>query len=308
MRHRFAMLTVYMTVLALVIGNLVVATNAGEACGTDWPMCNGKLIPDFTNYKVLIEYSHRIFTGSLGFIILINAIIAWKRKYARETSIKTWSILTAALLLVQSMVGALNVVLGSPSGFTTIDVTVSLLLLTSTVFLATALQRKRTASKIADSKENQQHKRLLKPAVYAFLLFFLEVVIGAFFKHSGASKQIHDMAGNDMLIDSISLSQLIYNVHGISNTVILLSAAYLLFQSLKKKLLIKESVIYFVLIIMNGIAGFITQIYALEASASSIHMIVVIFTVFQGAYVVSKSYFGPYYLYDYTGEGEKYAG
>lgn len=296
MRHRFALFTAYMTVFALILGNLVVATNAGDACGTDWPICNGKIVPDFTQYKILIEYSHRLFTSLLGFVILLNFIFAWKRKYPKESSVKVWALLTMILLLVQSLVGALNVVWETPPGFTTIDVTVSLFLLMSTVFLVTALQRTRIGSNEKGQAENNHYRTLFWPIFRAFTLFFLEIIIGAFFKHSGASKLLHDMVVNETLISSASLSQFIYSVHGISNTVILVSAAYLLFWSIRRRVLIKESVSFFALLFLNGITGYLTQVSGLQEWSSSLHMIVVIVTVFQGAYLLSKSYLGPYYL------------
>lgn len=296
MRHRFALYTAYMTVFALVLGNLVVATNAGDACGTDWPICNGKIIPDFTQYKILIEYSHRVFTSLLGFVILLNFIFAWKRKYPNESSIKVWALLTMVLLLVQSLVGALNVMWGTPPGFTTIDVTISLFLLMSTVFLATALQRTRIRSNEKAQAENSHYRILITPAFWAFSLFFLEIIVGAFFKHSGASKILHDIAVNELLISSASLSQFIYSVHGISNAIILISAAYLMFWSIRRCVLVKESVSFFALLVLNGVTGYLTQISGLQEWASSLHMIVVIVTVFQGAYLLSKSYFGPYYI------------
>lgn len=303
MRHRFALYTAYMTVFALILGNLVVATNAGDACGTDWPICNGKIIPDFTQYKVLIEYSHRVFTSLLGFVILLNFIVAWKRRHPKESSVKVWALLTMILLLVQSLVGALNVVWGTPPGFTTIDVTISLFLLMSTVFLTTALQRTRIRSDEKARAENSRYRILITPAFLAFSLFFLEIIVGAFFKHSGASKILHNIAANELLISSASLSQFIYNVHGISNAIILISAAYLLFWSIRRRVLVKESVSFFVLLVLNGVTGYLTQISGLEEWTSSLHMIIVIVTVFQGAYLLSKSYFGPYYIAKLAADG-----
>lgn len=296
MRHRFARLTVYMTVVALVLGNLVVATKAGDACGTDWPKCNGKLIPDFTDYKVLIEYSHRMFTGSLGFVMLINFILSWKMKYITESAVKVLSILSIFLLLLQSLVGGLNVLLGTPPGFTTFDVTISLLLLTSLVLLLAGLERIGVQPIKEKMQINCHYRQLFKPAFAAFSLFFLEIVIGAFFKHSGASKIVNNLITDETLIKSFVLSDIIYSTHGIINTIILVYAGYVVFLSIRKKVLVKNSMIFFILIIMNGVTGYITQLSKVNEVYSSLHMIIVILTVFQGSYLMSKSYFGPYFL------------
>ncbi|TMN23109.1 heme A synthase [Lentibacillus cibarius] len=302
-RHRFAVITAVLTVLALIIGNLVVATGSGDACGTDWPTCKGNLLPDFLDYKQVIEYSHRLFTGSLGFVILINAVLAWKRKYTGETSIGVLTLLTMALLLIQSMVGAFNVILGTPPGFTTLDVVVSLFLLTSTVFLAVALQRVEVKSH--EGREiNHSYKKLFSPALWVFTIYFLEVTVGAFLKHSGASKIVNSMVTDELLISSNLLSKVIYNIHGISNTLIVIGALYLLFMSIRKSVLVPASAMFFLLIVVNGVTGFMTQLSSLNQVASSIHMIVVVITVFQGAYLVSKAYFGPCF-FTWTVKGEE---
>ncbi|WP_372869178.1 hypothetical protein, partial [Planomicrobium okeanokoites] len=60
---------------------------------------------------------------------------------------------------------------------------------------------------------------------------------------------------------------------------------------------------FFVLLVLNGVTGYLTQISGLEEWTSSLHMIIVIVTVFQGAYLLSKSYFGPYYIAKLAADG-----
>ena len=175
-------------------------------------------------------------------------------------------------------------------------VTVSLFLLTSTVFLATALQRTNSQLNAQTSDVNRNYRKVFQPACWAFSLFFMEIIVGAFLKHSGASKLLHQIESAKALIETMLLSELIFSIHGISNAVILISAAYLLFRSLKDRVLIKDSTLFFGLIILNGAAGYLTQFTGLQEWASSFHMIIAIITVFQGAYLVSKSFFGIYYF------------
>ncbi|MFP3359795.1 heme A synthase, partial [Planococcus sp. SIMBA_143] len=100
MKYNFSLFTINVTIAALILGNLVVATNSGDACGTDWPFCNGKIIPDITDYHIVIEYSHRLFTTLLGLVILINAILAWKK--SSDKAVKVISVLSMILLFIQA--------------------------------------------------------------------------------------------------------------------------------------------------------------------------------------------------------------
>ncbi|WP_407268506.1 COX15/CtaA family protein [Radiobacillus sp. PE A8.2] len=294
MRFRFARFTTVLTILALVLGNLVVATKAGDACGTDWPKCNGNFIPSFTDYKVLIEYSHRLFTGCLGFVILINAIVAWRKSETGLLTVKILSITSVMLLLLQGSIGGMNVLLGTPPGFTTFDVTVSLVLLISIILLEVALDRKSEFDGQEKWKVTNQYGVIFKPALVVFSLYFIEVLIGAFFKHSGASKIASNIVVHESLIESFTFSQFIYSIHGIYNTIILITAGLILFLSTRNGLLVKESVVFFLLVITNGLTGYITQLAYISDLSSSVHMIIVILTVAQGAYLVGRSYFGTF--------------
>ena len=48
------------TILLVAIGGLVRATKSGLGCGTDWPHCQGHLVPSMESRAVVIEYSHRV--------------------------------------------------------------------------------------------------------------------------------------------------------------------------------------------------------------------------------------------------------
>ena len=61
-------------------------TDSGMGCGRHWPGCNGQLIPDEITAEVLIEFSHRLVTGSVGILIVILAVWSWKSiGHIRET-------------------------------------------------------------------------------------------------------------------------------------------------------------------------------------------------------------------------------
>lgn len=293
MRHRFSSVTSIVTFIALLLGNLVVATNAGDACGTGYPKCNGYWIPPLNNPLVVIEYSHRLFTGGLGFLILINFYVSWRRKFVNEKAVMILAPLSALLLFVQALVGGVNVLLDTPPGFTTIDVTISLALLSSLVLLTTALQRQENSTlDYKTLKPYNKLRKLSRPSIVMFVLFYIEVVIGAFFKHSGASKTLFGIPYTERLIGSIQLSDLLYNIHGVFTFVVLISAFWLLFHSIKAQALIVSSSLLLSFILLNGIIGFITVLTNVFVISSSIHMIVASATIGIGAYCVGRTTFG----------------
>lgn len=92
------------------IGGLVRATGSGLGCGTDWPDCSGSLIPDFTNYKVMIEFSHRLAAAII--MVLIAALAFRAVKNHRHQPKIMWSAVGAFfLVLFQASLGAAVVML-----------------------------------------------------------------------------------------------------------------------------------------------------------------------------------------------------
>ncbi|CAM3820583.1 MULTISPECIES: COX15/CtaA family protein [Mesobacillus] len=270
MRNRFQKFTIAATILALILGNLVVATNSGDACGSDWPKCNSKLIPNFSSINILIEYSHRLFTTSLGFIILINAILVWK-KLKKSNTKSIWPILSIVLLLIQSLVGGLNVLLGTPIGFTTLDVTVSLFLLVSVIYTHNILEPPLLGKKSAP----------LQKGSFALLVFiFIETIIGAVFKHFRISKML--------ITDEGGISYILYSIHGLLGIAAVLASSYILFWSLRNKTfrLLSVSLTFFLL--LAGVYGFVSKASSLAPVYSSFHMIFTILSISAASFLAAE--------------------
>lgn len=268
MKNTFSKFTIITTVFALILGNLVVATNSGDACGTDWPKCNGQIIPDFSDINILIEYSHRLFTTILGFVILLNAIFAWRKRKKKNT--KIFSIVTILLLILQSLVGGLNVLLGTPTGFTTIDVTVSLLLLSSVIYLHYSLE---------EPSANKNIELIKKPSKELLIVIFIETAIGAFFKHSRISQLLYSTSNELPLIDSLTLSNFIYFLHGILGIVTVLASIFLLLSAYSHDVFKARSTFLVVTLVITTLFGLLTKIYELSPFTSSMHMIFTTFSI-----------------------------
>ncbi|KSU59950.1 hypothetical protein AS034_18125 [[Bacillus] enclensis] len=275
MKNKFSLFTVFLTIAALVLGNLVVATNSGDACGTDWPICNGKVIPDITDYHIIIEYSHRLFTTLLGLFILINAILAWKKTSVKQ--VKFISILSLLLLFTQAMIGGMNVLLGTPTGFTTLDVMFSLFLLISLVFLYAGL---------SDRTYDIKYKEIKKPLIIGFAALMSEILIGAIFKHFRLSEQIFEVNHTEF-----ALANVVYLVHGILGLLTLFYIGYALFLSIRFNVMKKSALLLILLAALATFGGFVVKTEELSPITSSLHMILSILTVALLSYMTARSYF-----------------
>lgn len=285
--RKFSIFTVIFTFLALILGNLVVATESGDACGTDWPFCNGSLIPVFTDYHVVIEYSHRIFTTLLGVVILINAVGAFITN--RQSKAVRWlSMLSFGLLIFQSVIGGLNVLLGTPPGFSTFDVMFSQLLLVTMVLLSYSLHER-------ESPVEPHHREAVamsyKAFTVGFLFYIFQTVLGAFFKHSRASNVILDIPAHEYLITSESIANVVYSLHWVATVIVFVAALWFLIYSSKFRYHLPLAWAYMIFIVLNAVVGIMIVVTKNTVLLSSIHMIVSTLTMMVGASVLGGYWF-----------------
>src|SRR5258708_2145227 len=105
---RLALGSTIVTFLLIVVGAITRVTQSGMGCGTDWPACNGAIIPDFTNTATVIEFGHRLgapLVGLFGLALLIQAF----RRHRAEPRLIGPAVLGFVLYLVQGGLGALTV-------------------------------------------------------------------------------------------------------------------------------------------------------------------------------------------------------
>src|SRR5215813_11442515 len=88
----------------LVMGATVTTTGSAEGCGRDWPLCNGKFVPDFA-LAAAIEFSHRAVTGVEGVLIvaLTGAVLLL---YGRRRPVQVLAPLMLGFLFLQAGMGA----------------------------------------------------------------------------------------------------------------------------------------------------------------------------------------------------------
>ncbi|HEX7057801.1 MAG TPA: heme A synthase [Bacilli bacterium] len=115
-------------------GALVTQTDSGLGCGKEWPLCNGKLVPDLT-LESLIEYSHRAVSGIVGILVVLLAILVFRKlKDAREA--KTYAVIALFFTSLQAILGALAVIWRQSSAVLALHFGFSLLAFAGSLLLA----------------------------------------------------------------------------------------------------------------------------------------------------------------------------
>ncbi len=80
---------------------------AGLAC-PDWPLCNGSAVPNLADPLIAVEYAHRLVAVLTGLFILSTMVLVllWFRS---ESNLLTLSVMSFALVIVQSAFGAFTI-------------------------------------------------------------------------------------------------------------------------------------------------------------------------------------------------------
>ncbi|HKU47376.1 MAG TPA: COX15/CtaA family protein, partial [Burkholderiales bacterium] len=78
--RRFALATVILTFVVVVVGAYVRLSDAGLGC-PDWPLCYGRPLPDgHEDARAWKEMGHRYLAGTLGLMIFGLMLAAWRKR------------------------------------------------------------------------------------------------------------------------------------------------------------------------------------------------------------------------------------
>lgn len=92
--------------LVILWGAWVRISHSGDGCGDHWPLCGGDYLPDFSQKKTWVEYTHRIMSGLYGLIVIY--IFASFRRHS-SALVKKLNLFLLLLMLSEAILGAILV-------------------------------------------------------------------------------------------------------------------------------------------------------------------------------------------------------
>lgn len=107
--QRYSWLVLAFTLFVVLGGAFVRASVSGDGCGTNWPACDGQLLPqgDWL-VKRFIEYGHRASTG-LYLLAVLGLLASAFRSFPKGHAARTGTLLILGATIVEALVGALLV-------------------------------------------------------------------------------------------------------------------------------------------------------------------------------------------------------
>ncbi|HEX5758267.1 MAG TPA: COX15/CtaA family protein, partial [Thermoanaerobaculia bacterium] len=184
--HRFAVCLACAVVLLIAAGGLVKSKEAGLSV-PDWPTSYGGLNPPrwWTIDTVRAEHGHRLIAGTVGLLTLGLALWAQRAEPRRWVRRLAW--LAFAAVVAQALLGGLTVRLFLPPAVSIAHAALAQAFLCLVVALAVVTSGRWRAGERNSGGEDGGLRRL---AAVTTGLVFLQVLVGAVMRHTGAGLAI----------------------------------------------------------------------------------------------------------------------
>ncbi len=133
------------TFALVLIGGYVSASGAGLAC-PDWPLCYGQILPALSG-PVAVHLLHRFVAAVVAVLIVATAAVAYRTQPLRPHLLAA-AVIAVALLVLQIVLGALNVELRLATAVTTAHLATAAALFAALVVLVVLADRAPTVEPV----------------------------------------------------------------------------------------------------------------------------------------------------------------
>jgi len=273
----FAVAATIGMLLILLGGALVTKTDSGMGCGRHWPGCNGELIPDKITKEVLIEFSHRIVTGTVGILIVILSVWSWKTMgHIRET--KFLAVMATFFLILQALIGAAQVMWGQGDFILALHFGISLLSFASVLLLTLLIFE---VDRKFDSDKVRIESKLKWNTIGVTLYSYIVVYTGALVRHTESSLACLEwpLCQNNNFSLPSTLYEWVQMGHRTAAGLIFLWIAYIAWHAYKQykdqRVLYYGWITAFVIVSLQVIAGMLVVLTKLNLYFALVHSLLI---------------------------------
>lgn len=174
------------TALLVFVGALVTTTGSGLSV-PDWPLSFGTLNPRMVG-GVMFEHGHRLVAGFVGLLTLIFAL--WASVSRARAVVRRVAWLALALVIFQGLLGGLTVLMRLPTPVSVAHGCTAQLFFCGVIALA--LLTSPAYLQAPASLSGSRAQGLRTAALAAFVIVFMQLLLGATMRHMGAGLVIPD--------------------------------------------------------------------------------------------------------------------
>jgi heme a synthase len=199
--HKYAVFTACSTFLLLIAGALVTSNDAGLSI-PDWPLAYGSLTPPMVG-GIRYEFTHRVIATCIGFLTIILA--AWLWRVEKRPWMRWFGLAALGGVIAQGILGGMTVLTFQQPAVSAAHATLAQLFFSTVV--AIAVFTGSWWNKALGEVEDRGTPRVRSLVVWTALAVFLQLVLGAAFRHKGFGIIPH-------LIGAVIVTMLIFMTAG----------------------------------------------------------------------------------------------
>ncbi len=183
--HGFAIFTACATFILIVAGALVTSNDAGLSV-PDWPTSFGSLykIPRMVG-GVRFEHTHRMIAEFIGLLTIFIAIWTWRAD--RRRWMKGLGIAALATVIGQGILGGITVLHFLPPAVSSAHAALGQTFFCLAVAIALFTGKNWVACEPEQTLPDERHPTLLTLTMLSIFMLYLQLILGAMFRHHGMS-------------------------------------------------------------------------------------------------------------------------
>ena len=177
--HKYAVFTACCTFLLLIAGALVTSNDAGLSI-PDWPLAYGSLTPPMVG-GIRYEFTHRVIASCIGILTIILA--AWLWKVENRPWMRWMGLAALGGVIAQGILGGATVLTFQIPAVSAAHATLAQLFFSTVVAIAvfTSSWWRGELPEVEDTGS----PRIRSLVVWTALAVFLQLILGAAFRHKG---------------------------------------------------------------------------------------------------------------------------
>lgn len=181
--RRLAFVTAGLTYALILLGGVVRIMGAGMACGDDWPLCDGRILPPL-ELAIWLEWGHRLDAALVSLFVV--GLAAYGIRHRRDLSIAggrawVWAVVAAVVLILQVAIGAATVKLELPTGTVVLHLALASILLGILLIAGLSTRPAAILDRDPTAADTSRHGLIAAGAGFTVLLF------GGLVANSGAA-------------------------------------------------------------------------------------------------------------------------
>jgi heme a synthase len=273
--NRFITLVAASTVLLIAAGGMVTSTGSGLAV-PDWPHTYGEFMFSFPYEKwvggIFYEHGHRLIASTVGFLTIILAVWTWwvePRRWVRRLGF-----LALGAVIVQGVLGGLTVIYLLPPPISIGHAGLAQLFFCLTLALAVF-----TSKSWREQRSTPDDPMLRRVAVATAVFVYLQILVGATMRHTGAGMAIPDfpLAFGGLLPPAWNVPVAVHFAHRVGALVVIAGVlaawGHIQYHHRSRGELMRPAILLVVLVLLQGVLGAFVIWTGLQPLINTLHVV-----------------------------------